>query len=175
MALKFRVDGGVDLIVVGDAHASVEDAAGVPEGDGGFAAAVHFDVAEIVNGGYAFIAGAVADPARDVAETAVGILGADDELLLGAGFERGGGGEDFDSGDGGIGVGGAGGAGGDPFRDDAVFGRIGGETLAAAVGDGEGGLEQHQAMGGVGEGDAAAQGLAGEGVVVFVGVVTAEG
>ena len=69
---------------------------------------------------------------------------------------------------------GAGRAGGDPFFNHAVFERVLGEALAAAMGNRERWLGDDQACGGIGQGNAASHRTAGQRVVIGVGIVAAQ-
>ena len=150
-ALELGVDFGIDRIWERNAQARIEDAAGVVERDGGLAAAIHFDVAHIVDAGDAFIAGRKFDPARDVLNLPVGRARANHQLLLSAGLQRSRCGVDFKASDGAVGIGRRRSAGSDPFGDDAVFEGIGVEALAAAVRNRHGGLEQNETVRRLGE------------------------
>ena len=67
------------------------------------------------------------------------------------------------------------GAGGDPLFQDLVFERILGEAFAALVGHGGGRFEEHQALIGLRGVDAPAEHVADQGVIVEVGILTAQG
>ena len=174
MPLEFRIDSRVHLVVVRHAHARVQHPAGVPQRDGRFPAAVHLHAAGIVHRRHAFIARSVAHPARHVAHTPVGILGAHHDLLLRAGFQGGQGREDFEARHRGIAVGWTWRARRDPFRDHAVFERIGGEPLAAAVRDRECGLQQHQAVRRLRKRNAPPDRLPRQRGVILFGIVAAQ-
>ena len=114
------------------------------------------------------------DPARHVLRVAIGEVRADDQRLLVPGLQPRRGRKDLEPGHGRIPVGRRRGAGGDPLRDHAIFRRAGRETLTAAVRDGEGRLQKHEASGRLDLVDAARRGLARQGQVVEIRIVSAQ-
>ena len=60
----------------------VENAAGIPERDGGLAGAVDLDVSAVIDAGDAFVVRVVFHPAGNVGRAVVGVVRADDFQLL---------------------------------------------------------------------------------------------
>jgi hypothetical protein len=150
-------DGGI----VGDGVADDADddgggLAGGADEDGGFAEGDGGDEAGFGDGGDLAVVGDVEGLGGDVLATAVGHNGDDEEAVLLVLFE----GEDFGVDlEGGDAAGvvfrrAEGGALTDPVGDGLILRGIDGETLAATVGHGSGGLAEKEAFGGVLEVDA---------------------